>query len=226
MNNFYDTKTIHWIDSLKIPEYAFILLSSKRRSGKWIICKNLLKKISDDFDIDFIVIFSKTVKFTHDYDFLKKNKNCVMNDYDNWTGWKIKKIMDYQEKNILKNKNCIGIILFDDITQHKNNDYIWDLATYSRHLKLFVILSCQHAKKVVSTIVRNNLDLIFLNELTYSNELSLYEAMHVDFKYNEFHNFVNNHNENHVFILYDSNANKKDRIKLVRAENFDVEFEK
>jgi len=44
--------------------------------------------------------------------------------------------------------------------------------------------------------------------------------MHINFKYREFHNFVNDHNENNVFVLYDSNASKKERIKLVKATQF------
>ena len=45
MENYYDTNKIYQIEDIKIPDFAFILLSSKRRWGKSVICKNLLKKI-------------------------------------------------------------------------------------------------------------------------------------------------------------------------------------
>jgi len=225
MNNYYDTK-IHWIELISIPEYAFILLAWKRRSGKTVLCRNLLKKICDDFDISFIIIFSKTAKYTWDYDFIKNNH---VYDYDEETDKKIQKIMNYQEKNIKKKQKTKGIILFDDIILHKKNNEISNLAWYARHLNLFVILSCQHAKWVVWTIIRNNLDLIFFNDLTYSNEMAIYEWIHIPFKYKEFHAFIDEHNWNYTFIMYDNSQTKKNRIMLVKSEIFEtieIEFEK
>jgi len=156
MNKYYNTDKIFSIEDLKIEDYAFILLAWRRRSGKSVICKNLLKKICDDFSIDFIVVFWKTNKYNHDYDFIKKNHNCKINDYDEKTPLKIQKIIDSQDKKFKNNINCVGLILFDDITQHKTNDYIWEFATSGRHLKLFVILWCQQWKKVVTTTIRGN----------------------------------------------------------------------
>jgi len=118
MNEFYNIKKIYWIDELKIPEYSFILLAWKRKSGKWVLCKNLLKKICDDFEIDSIIIFWKTSKFTKEYDFVDKQ---YVYDYDESTESKLKKIMKYQENKIKNKKQSNIILVFDDITLYKKN---------------------------------------------------------------------------------------------------------
>ena len=147
MNEYYNTN-IQWIDSITIPDYAFILLWSKRRWGKWVLCRNLLKKITTDFDIDAIIVFWRTAALTKDFDFIEQQ---YIYDYDETAESKIKKIIEYQKKNIKSGKTKNIIILFDDITLYKENHQISNLASLGRHLKIFVIMSCQHAKKIVST---------------------------------------------------------------------------
>lgn len=113
MDEFYNTKTIYSIDQISIPEFWFILLWWKRKSGKWVLVRNLLKKITDDYDIWYVIVFWKTSAFTHDYDFI--DNKCIYN-YDEKTEDRLKKLMEFQEKNI-KNKNILkSVIVFDDIT--------------------------------------------------------------------------------------------------------------
>ena len=59
MNNYYDDK-IYNIEEINIPEYAFILVCSKRRSGKSVLTKNLLQHILNNFEIDLVILFSNT----------------------------------------------------------------------------------------------------------------------------------------------------------------------
>ncbi len=148
MSEYYNTNKIYSINDIIIPEFAFILLWSKRRWGKSVLCKNLLKKITTDYDIDAIIVFSRTAMLTKDFDFIEKQ---YIYDYDETAEIKIKKIIEYQKKNIKSGKIKNIIIVFDDITLHRENHEISWLASLGRHLKIFVIMSCQHAKKVVTT---------------------------------------------------------------------------
>ena len=58
------------IEDLDIKQISFILICSKRCSGKTVLNKNLIKCLLDKYSYDWIVIFSDTCKFNHDYDFL------------------------------------------------------------------------------------------------------------------------------------------------------------
>ena len=72
MQDYYDTKNILSIDQIKVPEYAFILIASKRKSGKSILTVNLIKNILNNNEIDHIILFSKTAQYNNDYDFIDK----------------------------------------------------------------------------------------------------------------------------------------------------------
>jgi kynurenine formamidase len=84
-NEFYDIKTIHDIKSINICNDCFILIASKRKSGKSVLTKNLIVKILDDHPIDFIILFSNTAKYEEEeYGFLCKNsiRDCDNLDID------------------------------------------------------------------------------------------------------------------------------------------------
>ena len=71
MNEYYDTN-VHSISDINFVKNAFILLSSKRRSGKTVLLKNILLNIMNNNYIHFIILFSKTSDITKDYDFIDK----------------------------------------------------------------------------------------------------------------------------------------------------------
>lgn len=98
-----------------------------------------------------------------------------------------------------------------------------DLASYGRHIHLYVILSTQYPKDCVGPNIRNNLDLIFFNDLNHTAIEAVHKAMHINFNLREMINFVEEINDgSHTFICYDNNEkNKHARIKLVRAQMYD-----
>lgn len=51
-------------------------------------------------------------------------------------------------------------------------------------------------------------------------EQAIYEWIHIPFNFNEFHKFIDEHNWNYQFIMYDNSANKKDRLKLVKGQMY------
>ena len=224
MNDYYD-KTVHDVLDIKIPIYAFIMLCSKRRSGKWVLCRWLLKNICDNYDIDFIVLFSVTAMFNNDYDFIDKQ---FIFDFDK-TDEKVDKIMEYQKKYKLQKKKCPnGIIVFDDINLHKSTcKKITDLSSLGRHFNLFTILWLQYTKALRNWgwSIRNNVDMLFYNDLNMQGEIGVYECVHIPFSYKQFHEFTDANNSNYTFLLYDGNENdKKKRIKLVKAKLLKLKF--
>lgn len=222
MESYYDTKKIYDIDELEIPKYAFILLWSKRRSGKSVLSKAIIKNIVDKYEIDFVVLFWKTAKFNNDYDFIDKQ---FIFDYEE-AETKIEKIMDYQKKYKLSKKQCPnGIIVFDDIILYRKWYKIIDLSSMGRHFNLFTIMSVQYPKMVCDTSIRNNIDMVFFNDLNYQGEEAILKSIHIPYKYNDFHDFIDKFNDNYTFILYDNcEKDKKKRIKLVRAKMMDLKF--
>jgi len=205
------------VESLNIPKYAFIVLSAKRRAGKSVLARHLVKHICDVDNIDYVIVFSNTAKYNGDYDFLGKKFIYEYGEAEN----KIVKIMDYQKKKKLAKKDVpTGLLLFDDITIHKKNDKIIDLASYGRHINLYILLSTQYPKDCVGPSIRNNLDMIFFNDLNKNGIEAIYHAMHTNFKLDNLINFVEYCNDGqHAFICYDNNENDKHaRIKLVKAQ--------
>jgi len=212
-----DKKNPLQIENLNIPKYAFIVLAGKRRAGKSILCRHLVKHICDVDNIDCVIVFSNTAKFNGDYDFL--GKKCIFEYKDAES--KIEKIIEYQKKKKLAKKEVpTQIIELDDITIHKKNYKIIDLASYGRHINLYILLSTQYPKDCVGPSIRNNLDMIFFNDLNKNGIEAIYHAMHTNFKLDNLINFVEYCNDGqHAFICYDNNENDKHaRIKLVKAQ--------
>ena len=74
---------IYSINELDIKQHSFILLTSKRASGKTIMMLDLIKNLMNRYDYDFIVMFSDTASFLDEYKFLDKSfifKTEDMND--------------------------------------------------------------------------------------------------------------------------------------------------
>ncbi len=77
-----------------------------------------MKKITNWYDIDCIIIFSKTAHITQEYNFIDKQ---YIYKYDESCENKIQKILEYQEKNLKKNIIKNIVIVFDDLTLYKKN---------------------------------------------------------------------------------------------------------
>jgi len=58
------------VEELDLKRHSFILLASKRMSGKSKMVINLIKYFIDKYSFSAIILFSDTAIFTDDYKFL------------------------------------------------------------------------------------------------------------------------------------------------------------
>jgi hypothetical protein len=208
---------VYSIEELKIKEFSFILISSKRASGKSVLVKNLTKKLLDDYDFSFICLFSDTANFTKDYDFIENEFIFKTHQIED----KLEKILKIQEKNVKSGKSINGLIILDDIKLHSKSKKLMDLSSMGRHFKLTCLLSCQFPKQIVGTIIRNNLDYIMFSDLGEIATKAIYEATHLGMNYKEFKEFIDRNNHNYQFILYDGRSqDRKERLKVIKANEF------
>ena len=205
------------VEELNIKQGAFILISSKRASGKSVLVKHLTKYLLDLYDFSFICLFSDTANFTNDYDFIENEFIFKTDQIED----KLDKILKIQEKNVKNNKSVNGLIILDDVKLHSKSKKLIDLSSMGRHFKLTCLLSCQFPKQIVGTIIRNNLDYILFSDLGEITTKAIYEATHLGMNYKEFKEFVNKNNHNYQFILYDGRTqDRKERLKIIRAREY------
>jgi hypothetical protein len=57
---------VYSLEELDIKQNSFIVITSKRNSGKTVLNKNLIKYLFDNFDFQFSILFSDTF-FNKDY---------------------------------------------------------------------------------------------------------------------------------------------------------------
>lgn len=218
MENENDNNKIYSIEELDIKQHGFIVITSKRNSGKSCLNKNLIKYLFDNFDYQFSILFSDTF-FNGDYkDLFDKDFVFKSDDLD----IKIPKILNIQEKNIKNNKLIQGLIVLDDVKVYKKSKSLIDLATKSRHYKLTVICSVQYPKELISSSIRSNIDYLFWSDLNEQALISVYQSIHIPINFKKFQKFVDDNNTNYQFIFYNSKEpDKKKRISIVKARVFD-----
>ena len=67
--------------------------------------------------------------------------------------------------------------------------------------------------------------MVFFNDLNFQAEEAILQSIHVPFKYQEFHKFIDDNNSDYTFIMYDNcEKDKKQRIKLVKAKMLELQF--
>ena len=208
---------VYSIDELNFKQHSFILITSRRCSGKSVLVKHLTKKLLDDYDFDFIILFSDTANFTKDYDFIGKDFIFKTDQIED----KLDKILKLQEKNVKNNKQVNGLIILDDIKLHSKSKKLMDLSSMGRHFKLTCILSCQFPKQIVGTIIRNNLDYIIYSDLGEIALKAVYEATQLGMNFKEFKEFTDINNHDYQFILYDGRTqDRKERLKVIKATEY------
>ena len=177
--------------------------------------QNLIKYFLNKYDFDIILMISDTARFTKDYDFIDKDLIFKTDEMED----KISKILKIQEKNIKNNKLVNILLILDDVKVHSKSKELINVATLGRHLKITCILSSQYPKQLVSSSIRNNLSYVLINDLGETALKAIYESIHIKYSFREFQEFVNEHNNDYTFILYDGVSQKKDeRLKLVRGD--------
>ena len=201
------------VEELDLKQHSFILLASKRMSGKSKMVINLIKYFIDKYSFNAIILLSDTAIFTDDYKFLDQNLIYKTIDLES----KIAKILNIQEKNILKKKDVNLLIILDDVKIHTKSKELVNLSTMGRHFKITTILSSQYPKQLVTSSIRNNLSYIFINDLGYIALKSIYESLHINMNYKEFQNYIDDNNNNYQFIFYNGMIQQKNRLFLVKA---------
>ncbi len=206
---------VYSIDELDIKQGAFILITSKRASGKSVLVRELIKNLLDKYEYSFMVLFSDTAKFNGDYDFINNEFIFTTEDIEN----KLDKILKIQEKNVKAKKNINGLILLDDVKLHAKSKKLMDLSSMGRHFKLTCILSTQFPKQIVGTIIRNNLDYLIYSDCGEISLKAIYESIHIPFNFREFKEFTQKNNHSYQFIMYDGRSqNRDERIKIIKAK--------
>lgn len=215
-NKFNFDSNVYSIENLNIKQNSFIVISSKRASGKSVLVKNLLKYLIDNNEFNFISLFTDTY-FNNDYEFIDKELVFTSDQLDD----KIRKILKIQESNIKRNKIIHGLIILDDVKVYKKSNMLIDLACKARHYKLTVISSVQFPKQLITTSIRSNIDYLFWSDLNEQGLRAIYESISISINFKNFLNLVNEYNTDYRFFLYNSKeSNKKERLKLIKSKIF------
>ena len=205
------------IEDIDIKQHSFILIASKRASGKTVLNINLIKCLLDKYEYDFVILFSDTANFNKDYSFLDNTLIFKTDEMED----KLKKILQIQEKNIKSNKMVNGLILLDDVKIHSKSKELINLASMGRHFHISCICSVQYPKQLISSSIRNNLDIVIFSDLGEIALRAIYESIHLPFNFKTFKKFVDENNNNYQFILYNGRTqDKKERLKIIKAKEY------
>ena len=210
--------TVKQISDIDIKQHSFILICSKRASGKTVLNIDLIKNLLDKYEYNNVILFSQTAQFNKDYDFLDRDLIFKCDDMDD----KLSKILKIQERNIKNHKIINLLIILDDVQIHKKSKILVDLSTLGRHFKITCICSVQYPKTLINSSIRNNLDYIIFSDLGEMALKAIYESIHIKMTFKQFQEFVNENNNNYQFIIYNSRTqNRNDRISIIKAKTYD-----
>ena len=170
----------------------------------------------DKYEYDADLLFSNTARFTDDYKFI--NKNNIYKTVEIET--QLEEVLKVQEKNFNKNIIVNVMIILDDVKIHAKSKELINLATYGRHFKITTILSSQFPRQLVCPAIRSNASYIFFSDLGFSSLKAIYELVHFRMSFKKFNDFVDENNHNFQFIFYDGMISDKDKIKIVKAKQY------
>ena len=133
---------IYTVEDLDLKQHSFILITSKRCSGKTVLVRHLLKYLFEKYEYDALIMFSDTSTFTEDYKFLDKDLIFPTEQIEE----KLSKILSIQKKNITSGKKINLMILLDDIKIHAKSKELINLSTLGRHFLITTVVSSQYPK--------------------------------------------------------------------------------
>lgn len=205
------------VEDIPFKEGMFIILSSKRCSGKSVLVRHIVKHLLDLFEYSAIILFSETSDLNEDYSFIDKSLIFKTSQLEE----KIKKIMDIQLKNKKKNKKVNLLLILDDVHLTEKSKELSNVSSLGRHYNITTLMSIQFNKHLCNNIIKNNLDMIFISDLGDVCLKSIYESIHINMSYKEFKNYVNENNHSFQFIMYNSRINEKNKkLSIVKARLF------
>ena len=204
-----------------------VLIISKRNTGKSYLMREMLRKLAPKY-FSNIVAFSKTSHLNDDHAY---TQNVIQNFNEETT----KKILDYQQTRVLKNKvstkptNChIAVILDDTIglqedKQTNQSDSLDELYACGRHSKITVFQASQYSKKISPTC-RSNVDFLIIGTTSEGSLRSLWECT-VGMEWRDFKEYVHKNTINHQFILYNNlTQNPEERFTIIKADSNQKNF--
>lgn len=213
-----ESNNIYTIEELDIKQHSFILITSRRCSGKSVIVRNLVKNLLDLYDFNVMILFSETAELNNDYNFIDKSFIYKTSQIEE----KLNKLLKIQERNVKNNKEINILIILDDVQIHSKSKELINLSTLGRHFKITVILSLQYPKQLCSSSIRNNLDYVIFSDLGEIALKAVYDSIHIPYNFRKFEEYVNVNNHDYQFIMYDSRTqNRNERLKVIKAKIFD-----
>lgn len=214
-----ENKTIKFDNTVKEPpnlkQDTTTVIASKRNSGKSKLVLNLIYNFIQNYEFDYICLFSDTAKFLEDYKFL--NNKFIFPLADD----KIQKIMKYQESKIMKKQKCKCLMVLDDVNIEAKSSFLNQVFTKGRHYGITIIMSVQFPKHVCSKIVRNNIDYLFVSELNNETMINVIrECITISgIEYKEIFNYIVANNTDYQFIFYDNTEkDKHKRLSIIKAK--------
>jgi len=214
-----ENKKVLFDNTVKEPEIlkqdTTTIIASKRNSGKSKLVLNLIYNFINNYEFDYIVLFSDTGKFLDDYKWLDKK---FIRPLDNES---IMKILKYQEKQIIDKKKCKCLMVLDDVNIEAKSTVLNQVFTKGRHYGITIIMSVQFPRHVCSKIIRNNIDYLFLSELNNETMINIIKECitisGLDVK--DIFNYIINNNHDYQFILYNNTEkDKHKRLSIVKAK--------
>lgn len=214
-----ESQKVYQIEDLDVKQHSFILIASKRCSGKSVLVRNLVKHLLDLYEYSAILLFSETAELNKDYNFIDKSFIYKTSQIEE----KLNKLLKIQERNVKNNKDINILIILDDVQIHSNkNKELINVSTLGRHYKITCILSLQYPKQLCSSSIRNNLDYVIFSDLGEIATKAIYESIHIPLNFKEFKQYINDNNHDYQFIMYDGKTqNRNERLKVIKAKIFD-----
>ncbi len=212
---------------MNIQRNSFITILSTRKSGKsFMIAEMIYMFLTNDKDnnCDVMYMFSNTARFEEggNYEFI--DKRCIFKADIATVDKVVSRLMELQLKT--KKKHHI-LLVFDDIDlSAKFDKSIEQLATQGRHYNITTILSAQVATNAISPAIRNNTSYLFIRKLNSETLKKQIYSMIISGEFEnaeQFKEFINEHNKDYQFIMYDNNADEKG-VQIVKATKIPADF--
>jgi len=158
-----------------IPEYASIVLAGKRRSGKGVLTRDLVKNYFSKKKLRNAYLFSPTSNIAQNpLNFVPEKNRYLELDIE-----VIEMIMNNQEQLIKEDPkgNYHILLVIDDVVGSINNKQkaiLNKIFIMGRHLMISLIYNVQSIKNEFTPTQRQNADLVFIfNQSNYFNKEQL-----------------------------------------------------